>query len=185
MPKRNNVTQVIFYAYNTDDGSPATGESTLTMSVYAAQDAGGFVKLSSPPVQALDTVNMPGYYRLTLSAAVCDADSAVVRFISSTSGVVAQPCQVYFEKYAEVSDIPQNAQTITATGVADAILTRDVANIEASAPVHSLCTVILAHMQSSVSGNTWNIFRTDGATPHATLQVSAEATDEAITGVRA
>lgn len=71
----------------------------------------------------------------------------------------------------------------TATAVADAVLARNVSNVEASAPEHSLCTVILGMLESSVSGTTWTIKRSDGSTPHATKTVATDADADPITGV--
>lgn len=67
--------------------------------------------------------------------------------------------------------------------VADAVLQRDVDNIEASANEHTLCTIILAALESSVSGTTWTIKRTDGSTTHATKTITSDEDANPITGV--
>lgn len=77
----------------------------------------------------------------------------------------------------------QLAALPTATENADAILSRDVDNVEASAGEHTLCTIILASLESSVSGTTWTIKRTDGSTTHATKTVTSSASADPITGV--
>lgn len=71
----------------------------------------------------------------------------------------------------------------TATQVADAVLSRNVSNVEGSAPEHSLCTIVLASLESSVSGSTWTIKRTNGTTTHATKTVTSDAAASPITGV--
>ena len=71
----------------------------------------------------------------------------------------------------------------TANDVADAILARDVAQVEAGAPEHSLCTVVLAALESQIVGTTWAIKRTDGSTTHAAKTVTKDAAAEPITGV--
>ena len=67
--------------------------------------------------------------------------------------------------------------------VADAVLARNVSHVEAAAAEHSLCTVVLAALESSTSGTTWTIKRTDGNTTHATKTVTKDATAQPITGV--
>ena len=62
-----------------------------------------------------------------------------------------------------------------ATEIADAVLTRDVSNVEATAPEHCLCTVILATLESSLSDTTWTIKRTGGSTTHATMTATTDA----------
>lgn len=67
--------------------------------------------------------------------------------------------------------------------LADAVLARGAAHSEADAAEHSLCTVILAILQSATSGGAWTIRRTDGATPHLVKQVTADPDAAPITGV--
>lgn len=70
-----------------------------------------------------------------------------------------------------------------ATEIADAILTRNVSNVEGTAGEHTLCTVVLACLEYSTSGTTWTIKRTDGTTTHATKTLTTNASAEHITGV--
>lgn len=67
--------------------------------------------------------------------------------------------------------------------IADAVLGRSVANVEASAAEHSLCTVVLACLESAISGTTWTIKRTNGSTTHATKTVTTDPDADPITGV--
>jgi hypothetical protein len=71
----------------------------------------------------------------------------------------------------------------TATTIADTVLGRSVSNIEATAAEHSICTLVLASLESSVIGTSWTIKRTDGTTTHATKTVTTDASAEPITGV--
>jgi hypothetical protein len=68
----------------------------------------------------------------------------------------------------------------TATENADALLARSVATAETTAPVHSLCTLILAGLESSRAAGTWTIYRTDGTTTHATRTLTADAAADPI-----
>ncbi len=67
--------------------------------------------------------------------------------------------------------------------VSDVILGRSVSNIEATADEHSLCTIVLACLESSISGTTWTINRTDGTTEHASKTVATDADANPITSV--
>lgn len=67
--------------------------------------------------------------------------------------------------------------------IADAVLSRNVDQVEAAAPEHSLSTIVLAALESQVVGTTWTIKRTDGSTTHLTKTVSTDASAEPITGV--
>ena len=48
--------------------------------------------------------------------------------------------------------------------IADEVLKRGVANVESSADAHSLAAIILATLESVLSGSTWTIKKTDGST---------------------
>lgn len=80
---------------------------------------------------------------------------------------------------ASVSDVAAGARQ----AIADDVLSRSAANVEGSAGEHTLCTVILAMLESSITGATWTIKRTDGSTTHATKAVTSDAAAEPITGV--
>ncbi len=73
--------------------------------------------------------------------------------------------------------------TTERNAVADAVLGRSVSNVESTADEHSLCTVVLATLESSVSGTTWTIAQTDGSTQHASKTVTLSAGAYPITAV--
>jgi hypothetical protein len=70
-----------------------------------------------------------------------------------------------------------------ANEIADAILSRNVSNVEATAPEHSLATIILATLESSIAGSTWKIKRTNGTTVHASKTVTTDPNATPITAV--
>jgi hypothetical protein len=79
-----------------------------------------------------------------------------------------------------------DAMTLTSgerTSIADATLGRSVATVEATAAEWSLASLILAALESSISGTTWTIKRTDGTTLHLTKTVATNAAADPITGV--
>jgi hypothetical protein len=73
--------------------------------------------------------------------------------------------------------------TALKNAIADAILLRDVSNVEASAGEHTLCTVVLAMLEHSISGTTLTIKRTNGSTTHATKTITTDAAADPITGI--
>ena len=85
-----------------------------------------------------------------------------------------------------------NPQDATAFGItnlntntmADAILSRNVSNVEATAPEHCLATIILSMLEHAISGNTLTIRRTDGSTVHYTKTLTTNAAANPITGVQ-
>lgn len=69
------------------------------------------------------------------------------------------------------------------SGIADAVLSRSVATVESSASEHSLCTVVLAMLENSISGTTLTIKRSDGSTTHVTKTLSTDVNADPITGI--
>jgi hypothetical protein len=67
--------------------------------------------------------------------------------------------------------------------IADAVLSRNVSNVEGTAGEHTLCTVVLGMLENTISGTTLTIKRTDGTTTHATKTLTTDAGAEPITGV--
>lgn len=67
--------------------------------------------------------------------------------------------------------------------LADSVLLRNVSNVESTAGEHTLCTLVLAALEFSVSGATWTIKRTDGSTTHYTKTLTTDAGANPITGV--
>jgi hypothetical protein len=75
-----------------------------------------------------------------------------------------------------------------ATEIADAILKRDIDQVEATAPLHSLTTAVLKAVSRIVDdAGTLKVYRTDGATLHMsqtiTVNASADPIDELVVGV--
>ena len=72
--------------------------------------------------------------------------------------------------------------TAVAQAIADEVLKRGVANVEDTANTASLAAIILATLESSISGSTWTIRKTAGGT-FATKTVTTDAGAEPIVGV--
>lgn len=68
--------------------------------------------------------------------------------------------------------------------IGDGILTRDMFSVESIAPEHSLCTLVLAALEYSVSGTTWTIKRTDGVTTHLVKTLTPDQNATFVVGVQ-
>ncbi len=141
---------------------------------------------------------------------VCDAMSSVcsaaqttvgsisttVGSLSTTCGAISDACSTIQVRTNLIPDLPAavgSAMTLTneysglltlnANSIAAGVLAYDISNVESSAPIFSLCTEILAHLQSSISGSTWTIYRTNGVTQHASRTIAASDESTPVTGV--
>ena len=68
--------------------------------------------------------------------------------------------------------------------IGDGVLTRDMFSVEALAPEHSLCTLVLAALEYSITGTTWTIKRTDGVTTHLVKTLTPDETATFVVGVQ-
>jgi len=67
--------------------------------------------------------------------------------------------------------------------IADTVLARNVSNVETTAGEHTLCTLVLANLENSISGTTLTIKRTNGSTTHVTKTLTTNASAIPITGI--
>jgi len=103
----------------------------------------------------------------------------------SDSDVVIAQQTISVENGVEVTGpiTSGSLETDAVNEIADAILQRNVSNVEATAPEHSLATIILATLESSIAGSTWKIKRTNGTTVHASKTVTTDANATPIVAV--
>jgi hypothetical protein len=100
---------------------------------------------------------------------------------ATVAGVTARTVVMTFRVLA--AETTTGKIPVDDAAIADAVLARDMSEVEAEAPEHSLCTVVLAALESSISSTEWIIKRTDGATTHVTKTVTTDEDAEPITGV--
>jgi len=103
---------------------------------------------------------------------------------ATVAGVVGKRVAVHFRVVAAeaTAGVPA-ARVDNADEVADALLARSVSHAEAEAAEHSLSTLVLAALESSFSGTTWTIKRTDGLTTHVAKNVTVDPGAAPVTGV--
>ena len=119
----------------------------------------------------------------TMKTSVTTAATAATPIAASVTGAVGSvTTKTGYELAATGADLILSSSTFAAA-MADAILLRNASNVETTAGEHTLCTVILAMMEHSISGTTLTIKRTDGVTTHATKTLTLNASADPITGI--
>lgn len=138
---------------------------------------------SKADVSALATAAALATVDANVDAILVDTGTTLPATLSTINGYV--DCLPATLDGSTLTNMP--AGTLTASernSVADAVLKRDIDNVEATANEHTLCTIVLAMLESSVSGTTWTIKRTDGSTTHASKTVTTDSSADPITGVQ-
>lgn len=134
---------------------------------------------ASVTVSAGNGFDVGKWYSIVVSATV---DSTTGKQVLKHFRLVAAEQTAGYPR-AEVDKTGYALTTAERNSVADAVLSRNVSTVEASAPEHCLGTVVLATLQSSITGATWTIKRTNGTTTHVTKTVTSDADALPITGV--
>jgi hypothetical protein len=104
-------------------------------------------------------------------------------------GLTTDEHDALFAIQAKTENLPANPAAALSSAdydaIADAVLSRGVAGVEASADEHSLCFVVLALSESNTTANAnmLTVFRSDGTTEFVQKAITSSATTEAITGV--
>ena len=136
-------------------------------------------------------------FRTNLSAVSGQYDHQTLLFVSGSLTGQSKPVESFSATNGEITLgealtsaptagdefvlLPDHVHSLE--GIADMVLGRSVATVEGTAGEHSLTTIVLAILESSVSGSTWTIKRTDGSTTHFTKTITTDAAADPITGV--
>lgn len=174
--------ETVYFIWATNDGNGAsiTRATDGTISVYkdnsVAQSTAGITDTE-------DFDGLTGIHACTIDLSAdtfyaLGADYAVVLSGAVIDGQNVNAVLAHFSienRHTELDATERNA-------IADAALSRGVSNVEATADTTSLAAIILAILESSISGTTWTIRKTDSSTFVAkTVTVDADA--DPITGV--
>ncbi|MFN7318923.1 MAG: hypothetical protein ACK5S6_05395 [bacterium] len=100
-------------------------------------------------------------------------DALITNATNATGGLVAA-----------TGAISSLSGALDATSISDALLSRNVSNVESTCPEHCLATIVLAMLEHAISGNTLTIKRTNGSTTHVTKTLTSDAGAAPITGVQ-
>jgi hypothetical protein len=112
-----------------------------------------------------------------LFASLTTAVDTIDNFLDTEVAAIKAKTDLIPASPAATGDVP------SAATIADTVLGRSVSFAESGAAEHSLCTIVLAGLESTVSGTTWTIRRTDGSTTHATKTVTTSASANPVVGV--
>jgi hypothetical protein len=174
------------------DGDFVTGATGLDSE--ASLDGAAFADCTNEATE----IGSSGVYYLDLTAAEMNADCTVVQVKTTSSGAKTTPLIFYPQESGDIKvDIQSAAGTAWGSGaitsgsisaaaanaIADALLVRNVSNVEASAGEHTLCTIILAMLENSISGTSLTIYRTNGSTTHVTKTLTTNSSAIPITGI--
>lgn len=207
VPIKNQAYRVTFPIFDAD-GDLVSGAAGLD-SEYSG-DAGTFADCTN---EATEIATSSGMYYLDLEAAEMNYDTVAIIVKTTTTGAKTTPIVLYPVEDSDIpvhvkvianGAITENAianAAITAAKIAtdaitsdelatsalneiaDTILARGVGNVEDSADPHSLCAIVLATLEWSLSGTTWTIKKVDGATTFVVKTITKVADAEPVTGV--
>jgi hypothetical protein len=180
--------ETVFFDAVTHDpatGQAANADSPPTWAVYAA--TGALPVDNGVMSQRLDGTLSPrtGHYLASFPVATVNGFSPGAFFTvvveATIGGVLTKQVVMILRVMAAESDAGK--VTVDNEAIADTVLSRNVSEVEAGAAEHSLCTIVLASLESSISSTEWIIRRTDGATVHATKIVTTDPNAEPVTGI--
>lgn len=177
------IDDKLYFYCNTHD--PDTGVATDADAVpsYRVYENETGAAILNGNMAKLDDANTVGFYseELTLSAANgFEKGKQYVVYISATVDTDTGTMHHTWQMEAEV-----DANTVSdLTGVADAVLKRGVANVEATADMDSLGALILSKLHAAVSGLTLTIYKCDDTTVFDTKAITKSASADPITSVK-
>jgi hypothetical protein len=134
-------------------------ETITTLGTFAAPTS------SKCRFKEIDATNFPGVYEIQIADARFSVTNSKQLLISvQASGISPVIAEIQLDQ-------------------SDQILKRNMAKVEASAEEHTLCTLVLANLENSISGTTLTIKRTNGSTTHVTKTLTTNASAIPITGI--
>lgn len=167
------------------NGVATTSVATINANVGTTQPV-NFTGTSGSALVKSDMVDIAGAAVSTSSAQigvnVVNAGGTAWGSGAITSGVFATGAITATAIAADAIGASELAAD-AATEIADAVLSRNVSNVEGTAGEHTLCTLVLACLEYAISGTTWTIYRTDHSTTHATKTLTTDAAADPVTGV--
>jgi hypothetical protein len=124
----------------------------------------------------------------TLVTRTTDLDTLGRAQITCNKSTYQMPKQEFMVMPANVFDSMILGTDVLASALSttslDAILSRNVSNVETTMPEHCLGTIILAMLEHSISGATLTIKGTDGSTSRFTKTLTTNASADPITGIQ-
>lgn len=164
----------------TNQGSwlTATGFSTHSAANVRSEIDSNSTQLAAivADTNELQSDNVPGLIAALNNVSTADIDARLAAYDAPTRAELTSDIASVLSAITGLNDPTSNA-------IADAILTRSVSNVEGTPVLNTLGELILAGLESSRSGTTWTIRKTDGTTTFNTRTLTVDANAAGVTGV--
>ncbi len=150
----------------------STIESITTLGTFAAPTA------TKCRFKEVDATNHKGIYEIQIADARYAVSGAKSLLVSISGATNAAETDVVIPLV--------DLDPYSTTQIPDAVLSRNVSNVESTMPEHCLGTVVLATLESDLATTpgSWLILRTDGTTTHATKTLTTSGSAQLITKVQ-
>jgi len=187
------INDYLTFPCNTHDASTGAATDADSVPPYRIYEDETGTAILTGSMAKLDDANTTGFYseQIQLTAGNgFEAGKSYTIYMSPTVSSVMGTASHTFQVLASVSveDISANVVDASALAadaaleIADATLKRGVSNVEDTADTTSLAAIILATLESSISGVTWTIRKTGGAT-FVTKTITVDPAADPIVGV--
>ena len=183
----NDAIGAAFLAYTLTKGSPGTIERAFWQALKTQALTDGEVS-GSPTASEFDTnlTAVTGAYDhllLMFTSGSLEGEARPISTYNNTNGrvVLQDPLTAAPSASDEFIIVPDH--TTPDNEIADAILSRNVSNVEVGLGEHTLGTIVLCILESVRSGTTWTIKRSDSTTTHVTKTLTLDASAEPVIGV--
>jgi hypothetical protein len=183
----NDAIGAAFLAYTLTKGSPGTIERAFWQALKTQALTDGEVS-GSPTASEFDTnlTAVTGAYDhllLMFTSGSLEGEARPISTYNNTNGrvVLQDPLTAAPSAADEFIIVPDH--TTPDNEIADAILSRNVSNVEVGLGEHTLGTIVLCILESVRSGTTWTIKRSDSTTTHVTKTLTLDASAQPVIGV--
>jgi len=154
MASRGQPINLTYRAYDTAASAPKTGDGANHTLRWLADNAGSGAALTTPTVTEVDATNLPGLYRVALTAAECDCNVGTLAGRSSTTGVYLEQVQVTFERLPTAA--PGAANGLPQVGVSpltnlDASISSRLAGSAYTAPDNATLSAVAGYLDTEVA----------------------------------
>lgn len=207
IPSGSTDRKIYFVALDGTENPPKTRLTGLTnFTVSRSRNGAASLVYTTPTITEVSAANMPGVYALLLDedtgiSTTHDTEEYCVHISHAGMASLTRTVELYRPKATEgktiTFDASNNVNANMQAGEIDAEIDETAlaeiaqnvlkvgvgGTVEAAADPYSLCSLILACFEYSISGTTWSIKRTDGTTVHMTKTLSSIPSPEGVTAV--
>lgn len=177
-PKKGEAYTVVFPILD-NDGDLVSGAAGLDSEI--SKDLGAFQNCVN---EAVEIASSSGMYYLALTAAEMTADIIAIIVKTSTTDAKTTPIVLYPGLKNINDDVAATLSAAERNGVADAVLSRPISNVEGSAVFRSLVGAVAKLVNKvAVAGTTLTVYRTNDTTPMGSQEITTDEDAKPIVGV--